>query len=246
MKVGSTGGNLLPKTNINIAHRGYHYGGIWENTAEAFKAAGEAGFYGCETDVRFDANGNLVCAHNFSGNGGIHEKTPTFKEYLQICKDYGMTAIIDLKYKNGTGKDKTGLSPAIIKEIQEMGMMDSCVIQTNNYSDIPTIRQTSSDARIWLLTEASIGNKELELIQNNQVEAVNLHSGVNASPGTIKKLNEMGVETCVWGVFTQEGKNTHIRGGANYIMSDNLLDTTPYVENNQENNQENNEQEKKN
>ena len=76
--------NLKPKNNSDISHRGYISGKWGNNSVESFTNAGESGFWGLETDVRFDANGTLVCSHNVVGNG---ENPPTFEEYLDICKD---------------------------------------------------------------------------------------------------------------------------------------------------------------
>lgn len=220
--------NLLPKNNSSIAHRGFHTGGIGENTAEAFEAAGKQGFWGCETDVRFDSKGNLVCSHNAVQNG---QNPTSFSEYLKICKKYGMTAIIDLKYVNGTGKDTTNLSSTILKTIQEQGMMDSCVLQTNNASDIQVIRQNSSSARIWYLEggKSATSAEMMKIIKDNNVEGVNIKNGQNTSQ-KIKALEEAGVDVCTWNVNSQGTKDSLVNAGSTYIMSDNALDVTPYQE----------------
>lgn len=220
--------NLLPKNNSLIAHRGYHPGGIWENTAEAFEAAGKQGFWGCETDVRFDSKGNLVCSHNTVQNG---QNPTSFSEYLKICKKYGMTAIIDLKYVNGTGEDETNLSSTILKTIQEQGMMDSCVLQTNNPSDIKTIRQTSSSARIWYLEsgKSATSAEMMKIIKDNNVEGVNIKNGQYTSQ-KIKALEEAGVDVCTWNVQSESTKNSLLDAGSTYVMSDNSLGVTPYQE----------------
>ena len=49
----------------------------------------------------YDNNGNLVCSHNAVKPG---QNPTSFGEYLDICKQYGMTAIIDMKYSNGWSK----------------------------------------------------------------------------------------------------------------------------------------------
>ena len=217
--------NIKPKNNSDISHRGYRTGGVRDNSIEAFINAGESGFWGCETDVRFDANGNLVCSHNAPKTG---ENPPTFEEYLDICKEYGMTAIIDLKYAKGVGPADPYLSPTIIKTIEEKGMLDSCILQTNNHTDIPYIRQTSSDARIWYLTD-NLSEYNLKLMVDNGVECVNTMSteGVGYR---IKKLQEYGIDTCVWNVQTVNGKQSCLNMGAKYVMSDNVLGITPYQE----------------
>ncbi len=217
--------NLKPKNNRDIAHRGYTPGDIYDNSAEGFKLAGEKGFWGCETDIRFDASGNLVCSHNSVKNG---ENPTSFEEYLDICKEYGMTAIIDLKYEKGVGPADANLSPEILKVIQEKGMMDSCVLQTNNYTDIPYIRETSEDARIWYLTDV-ISEDNINLMKENNVECVNTTSSKN-NAYKIKKITENGIDVCVWNVQTDSAKERVKNMGATYVMSDNVLGITPYQE----------------
>ena len=217
--------NLQPKNNSDIAHRGHSPGGVYDNSAEAFKIAGERGFWGCEADVRFDKDGNLVCSHNAVKNG---QNPPSFEEYLQICKDYGMTAIIDLKYEKGVGPADPYLSPAVLKVIEEKGMLDSCVIQTNNPPDVPYIRENSSEARIWYLTDV-ISDSNIEMIKENKVECVNIqNSNNNTNKSRISKLTDNGIDVCVWNVITETGKNNALNMGAKYVMSDNVLGITPY------------------
>lgn len=215
--------NLLPKNNSDIAHRGYTPGGIYDNSAEGFILAGQKGFWGCEADVRFDGNGNLVCSHNTVQAG---QKTTSFSEYLDICKQYGMTAIIDLKYEKGVGPADPYLSPAVIETINQKGMINSCVIQTNNTTDIPYIRQTSSNARIWYLTDV-VNDKNMQIINDNNVECVNIKCG-DYDNTKIQKLKANGTDVCVWNVFSEASKNKRLEYGATYVMSDNVLGITPY------------------
>lgn len=193
--------NIKPKNNSDIAHRGNRKDGMRDNSIEAFINAGENGFWGCETDVRFDANGNLICSHNAPKKG---EKPPTFEEYLDICNEYGMTAIIDLKYANGSGYPDYVLSPTVLDTIQKKGMTDSCIIQTNNHNDVPYIRQNSSDARIWYLVD-SLDSGTMNLITENDVECVNTKSSTGIWD-RIDRLNEQGIDVCVWGVKSVDRK----------------------------------------
>lgn len=215
--------NLLPKNNLDISHRGYRTGGMTDNSIDSYRQAGEKGFWGLEADVRFDNNSNLVCSHNAVKQG---QNPPSFGEYLDICKEYGMTAIIDLKYEKGVGPADDYLSPSVIQTIQEKGMINSCVIQTNNKTDIPYIRQTSSDARIWYLTDV-IDDKNIQIINDYNIECVNIRSGDNNNY-QIQKLKANGTDVCVWNVFTEDSKNLKLKYGADYVMSDNVLGITPY------------------
>lgn len=217
--------NIKPKNNSDISHRGYRTGGMRDNSIDSFRNAGENGFWGCETDVRFDSNGKLICSHNAPKSG---ENPPSFEEYLDICKEYGMTAIIDLKYAKGVGPADPYLSPAVLKTIQEKGMMDSCILQTNNHTDIPYIRQTSEEARIWYLIDSADPNT-LKLIKENNVECVNMQSS-DKNLYTIRTLTNNGIDACVWNVQSEYRKKQLLDNGAKYIMSDNVLGITPYQE----------------
>jgi len=216
----SSNANYYLKNNTDIAHRGYAPGGVYENSIEAFKLAGETGFWGCEADVRFDKNGNLVCSHNAVKKW---ENPPLFIDYLKICKDYGMTAIIDLKYEKGPNKFDENLSPSILKIITDLEMLDSCVIQTDNKTDIPYIRDNSKEARIWFLTDV-ITDSNIKLIKQNHVECVNIQNNESkVNERRIKKLTENGIDVCVWNIISESGKNSVLGMGAKYAMSDNVL-----------------------
>lgn len=67
------------------------------------------------------------------------------------------------------------------------------------------------------------------MIKENGVECVNIQSGDN-SVYSIRKLNENGIDVCVWNVQSELRKNQLLNSGAKYIMSDNVLGITPYQE----------------
>ena len=113
---------MAEKKTIMIAHKGYS-GKYPENTALAFRMAGEHGSGGAETDVRYTTDGVYVTHHDdevYYADGTmlrISEHTfaelsakpmkndttddevylCTFKEYLEILKSFGMICFIELK-----------------------------------------------------------------------------------------------------------------------------------------------------
>lgn len=213
------GSNLKPKNNNLIAHRGH---GIADNTIEAFKSAGKSGYWGCETDVGFNANGKIVCSHN-----SPNSNAPSFEEYLDICKEYGMTAVIDLKYYS-TYDNPAKLSSAVVETVKKHDMLDSCVFQTNWLNDVSNIRSASDDARIWLLVNET-SDKNMQLIVENNVECVNIDAakGLNVVKSGIEKLKANGIDSCVWRV--NKNSQVYMDAGATYIMTDELS-ATPYQE----------------
>lgn len=107
-----------------VAHRGLS-GLETENTAAAFIAAGNRGYWGAETDIYRTCDGHFICCHDGTtgrlcgedlsieqsrfdvlralvlrdceGNerGDLRLCTP--EEYLSICRTYGMVCVVELK-----------------------------------------------------------------------------------------------------------------------------------------------------
>ena len=110
---------------LTIAHRGYSAAAP-ENTLPAFRLAGENGFWGAECDVWRTADGQWVLMHDATvdrmtdGSGEVsmmsadelraltinagsnvsqypNTRIPTLEEYLDVCKQYGLHAVIEIK-----------------------------------------------------------------------------------------------------------------------------------------------------
>ena len=108
-----------------VAHRGYSAVAP-ENTLPSFRMAGENGFWGAECDTSPTADGVWIIMHDDTvdrttdGTGKVGEltyaeiaamtvdagnnvddypgtKVPTLTEYLDVCKEYGIHAVIEVK-----------------------------------------------------------------------------------------------------------------------------------------------------
>ena len=108
-----------------IAHRGLS-GIELENTASAFVAAGNRSYFGVETDVHRTSDGKFIIIHDDStkrvalddmqvektcyetlrsirlcdkdGKKGRKDlMMPSLREYIQICKKYEKTSVLELK-----------------------------------------------------------------------------------------------------------------------------------------------------
>ena len=117
---------VIPEGSMHaIAHRGYSAIAP-ENTLPAYRLAGEYGFWGAECDISQTADGVWVLMHDKTvdrmtdGEGEVNEltyaeicemtvdagnnigqfpgtKVPTLSEYLDVCKEYGMHPVIEIK-----------------------------------------------------------------------------------------------------------------------------------------------------
>lgn len=106
----SNSNNVVPVSNnsncsggyCSVAHMGYSTN-YTANTAASFEGAGQAKFWGAEADLRMSATGKLVCFHD--NDNGLDSKT-SFSEYLDICKKYNMTAVVDIKWGKYGGEEQ--------------------------------------------------------------------------------------------------------------------------------------------
>lgn len=81
-----------PDPGTVVCHRGDRSGGRRDNSAEAFRAAVDAGF-GFECDIRLDARGRVVCAHGADDDAA---NATTFAEALSFARD-GCWIVADVK-----------------------------------------------------------------------------------------------------------------------------------------------------
>ena len=158
-----------------VAHRGFSAVAP-ENTAPAFEEAGRAGFDAAECDIYRTKDGVWVVSHDSHtyrmmdkssfvekltydelmeytyDNGSNIESYPdlkvcTFEEYLEICREYDMTPVIELK-----GKNNTEHYDEIIASVEKTGMQDKAVYISFHLENLKTLRSLT-DAPLYYLVQ---------------------------------------------------------------------------------------------
>ena len=160
---------------LMVAHRGMS-GIEKENTHAAFVAAGNRSHYGIETDVHVTLDGKFVCIHDDTtgrvaiDNLTVEESTfdtlrnllladvdgekgrtdlriPTLQEYIQICKKYGKTAVLELK--NHFPEEAV---VQIIEIIQKEAYLENVIFISFDFENMLTIRRLLPEQRAQFLT----------------------------------------------------------------------------------------------
>lgn len=163
-----------------IAHRGASTEAP-ENTAWSYALAGKHGFWGCEGDVRECSTGEFFMMHDESvdrmtdGTGQISSLTysylsglkidagnkvasypnqtiPSLYKFLQVCNEYGMVAILELK---------TGITHIenLYNVVKKYGMVNKTIFISFDENLLQGIKTADSNAQCWLLgnlTEANM------------------------------------------------------------------------------------------
>ena len=127
-----------------VGHRGSYWG--LENSTEAFINGAKKGYHYLETDVKVTKDGVLVCCHNddltsWGGTLTIAESNwedlkaeelsqtrggvkytghlTSFEEYLDICKEYNVLPLIELKWATGINNNDFSNVPKLIEIIEK-------------------------------------------------------------------------------------------------------------------------------
>ena len=149
-----------------IGHAGCYYGLM--NSEEAFINAGKRGYQLVECDLKQTSDGVFVLSHDddFNGTaiasttyanlkkitktstrGGVSYTTTicTLERYLEICKEYGMKAVIELKYSNGINNNSQSRMQALMNEIEKCGMLEEVVFLGSQYNCLIWVKEHGYD-----------------------------------------------------------------------------------------------------
>ncbi len=160
-----------------VGHRGSGFG--LENSEESFRKGIELGYHYLETDVKLTKDLKFVCTHddNTTRLGGtldiatstlaelqaeeLHQRRNgvdytgrlcSMQEYLQICKEGGVGAVVELKWTAGVNSNDQSNIPLLIQEIEQAGMRDKVIILTSMKPCLEYIRKNYPDITLQFLT----------------------------------------------------------------------------------------------
>ena len=220
-----------------IAHRGFSSAAP-ENSLAAFELAAKSGTWGIETDVWRTSDGEYVCMHdgsmdrmtNMGGNisgltlnqisgavidhgSGIdtypNQKVPTLREYLELCSQYGINAVLDIKFSDISYLD------GMIEIVRECSMEGASIALTN-LDFMKRIRELSSTMQVQYLVD----NATAEAID---AAAAIERSGIAASsitPELIDYAQEKGLMINVWTYNSPEDKARWKELNVDYLTTD--------------------------
>lgn len=220
-----------------IAHRGFSSAAP-ENSLAAFELAAQSGTWGIETDVWRTSDGEFVCMHdgsmdrmtNIGGSiagltstqisgavidhgSGIanypNEKVPTLREYLELCSQYGINAVLDIKFADASFLED------MISIVRECNMEGASIALTN-LDLMKRIRELSSTMQVqYLVNEAT--KEAIDAAASIE------RSGIAASsitPELIDYAQEKGLMINVWTYNSPEDKARWKELNVDYLTTD--------------------------
>lgn len=210
-----------------IGHRGSFWG--VESTSEAFINGAKFGFNGLETDIKVTSDTKFVCCHddNLSRfghsdaviasstlaslkaltmsqtRGGISYTGTicTLEEYLDICKQYNLFPLIELKWATGINTGDCSNIPALISVIQSKGMFEKAIFLTSMKACLEYIRKNYPTANMQFLCYDTTAETNLEWCITNKSH-VDIGKGTGLTANVVKSYHDQGLLVNVWTINT--------------------------------------------
>lgn len=154
-------------------------------------------------------------------NGSNIEKYPnlkicTFEEYLKICKEYNMTAVIELKGKNNTEYYNEIVS---LTEKYET----KAVYISFHFENLEKIRKLTDDKVYYLVKE--ITDEDIELAKSLENCGIDFDGNreENFENGMIKKCTDNALDLGAWTINDIETMNKLLKNGVSLITTDCII-----------------------
>ena len=79
------------------------------------------------------------------GDGKYTSKICTLERYLEICKEYGIYAVVELKSSPGISNSDQSRMPALMSLIEKTGMLDQTIFLASAYNCLIWVKQNGYD-----------------------------------------------------------------------------------------------------
>ena len=227
-----------------IAHRGLS-GLEKENTGFAFVAAANRSYWGIESDVRKTADGQFVMIHdnNTARVAGadclIMETTladlrkirfldvdgtpgreglciPTLTEYLHICRDYGKTAVLEIK-SHPTRED----IEEILQIVESEYDLEKTVIISFGLQNLIYARELRPEAHLQFLVMKEIPEDLLDTLAKYSMDLDISKSLLTRE--LVDAVHALGFKVNVWTVNEAADADRLVSWGVDYITT-NILE----------------------
>ncbi|MBQ6164259.1 MAG: glycerophosphodiester phosphodiesterase [Clostridia bacterium] len=228
------------------AHRGYSSIAP-ENTLPAFRLAGEYGFWGAECDIHLTSDGVWVVSHDTTidrmtdGEGAIADmtyeelmsytidagsniadypdlKTPTLVEYLDVCKEFGLHCVIEIK------DIPSGDYGSLARILNAREEKDRFVIISFDRNVLLAVRPLMPETPMYLL-ESPATQSGIDFCLVNGIDGIDFSYITDEE--TVRAIEDAGLRTMVWTVDDLKTAETYYGWGVRDITTNSLVPQQP-------------------
>lgn len=236
--------SIVTAQPLLVGHRGSYWG--VENTAEAFHNGALAGYQYLECDIKVAEDGTIVLTHDdttkrLGGSLTINKATLTelkaetytqtrggveytgtictLTEFLDICAEYNIRPVIELKWATGiNSNDCSGIS-ALVDLIDKKGFRHTCVILTSMKPCLEYIRTYYPDIELQLLIR-NYTSEHFNWCKKWKIDADIHHSSITKK--IVNKYHKKGLKVNAWTVNNDSIYNSLSQIGCDFVTTDYL------------------------
>lgn len=230
------------------AHRGYSSIAP-ENTLPAFRLAGEYGFWGAECDTSPTADGVWIIMHDDTvdrmtdGEGKVKDftyaqlceltidagsnveqypgtKVPTLTEYLDVCKEYNLHPVIEIK-ECATVGDMDSLA-ALLSAREEKEMF---TIISFGRGQSARIKELLPEIPVFLLISVGSDEEAITFCKEHNIDGLDFVNVLDDD--LIKTIVSSGLKTMSWTVDDISSAERLYRLGIRDITTNSLTQNAP-------------------
>lgn len=225
-----------------VGHRGSYWG--VENTSEAFINGAKKGYQYLETDVKVAGDGTFVLSHDDTTErlggtltiasatidqlkaetytqtrGGVTYTATicTLDEYLDICAEYKVTPVIELKWATGINNNDCSNIPGLIAAIEAKGFRNNCVILTSMKPCLEYIDDNYPDVKLQFLT-GQYWASHFDWCVERGIDA-DIQVGY-FDKSTVTQFHDAGLKVNCWTVNDNAAYKTYGNYGCDFITTD--------------------------
>ena len=241
--------NKIPSGSMRMtAHRGYSSVAP-ENTLPAFRLAGEYGFWGAECDTSPTADGVWIIMHDDTvdrmtdGEGKVKDltwaeisgmtidagsnvedypdtKVPTLTEYLDVCKEYCLHPVIEIK-GSATVEDMDSLAE-LLSAREEVRMF---TIISFSRELLVRIKELLPYVPAYLLISVGDDEESIDFCKANSIDGIDFVYVLGDD--LIKNVVSSGLYTMSWTVDDIESVERLYKLGIRDVTTNSLTQLAP-------------------
>ncbi len=230
-----------------VGHRGSYW--AVENTKEAFIQGATRGKYDyLECDVKVTKDKKFIVSHDddlsrfssstltISGSNLADlqkvkltqtrgSKTYTgylcsLEEYLDICAEYNVLPVIELKWATGVNSNDQSNMPALVKVIESKGFRKTCIILTSMKPCLEYLHENYPDIKLQFLT-GEYWNSHFDWCVTNGIDA-DIQAGTWLTETTVTKYHNAGLKVNMWTANSTSNYEKYRDMGCDFITTDYL------------------------
>ena len=201
-----------------VAHRGMRSVAP-ENTTASFNEAGRHGYWGAECDVYRTKDGVWIVSHDrhtYRIDKYKDLKMCSLEEYLEICKNYQMTPVIELK-----GENNTQYYNEIVNLAEKYNLKP--VYISFHLENLKTMRKLDTTSKMYYLVQ-KISEKDIEDARSILDCGIDFNGNkeANFKNDILKKCRDQGLDLGAWTINDPEVMKKLEKNGVTLITTDSI------------------------